>query len=105
MSDISCTVVGVGKYEPEHKAVPVVERPHKKESSRQMMRPCLKHNKMQKQEENICLIREVTEGIQELQTSELSFKMSRSLPRRQEGKNIQGKGPVHAKHKGKKKRT
>lgn len=29
--------------------------------------------------------------------------MSRSLPRRQEGKNIQGKGPVHAKHKGKKK--
>lgn len=34
MSDISCTVVGVGKYEPEHNAVPVVERPHKKESGK-----------------------------------------------------------------------
>ena len=27
MSDMSRTVVGTGKYEPEHNAVPVVERP------------------------------------------------------------------------------
>lgn len=65
------------------------------------MRPCLKHNTW-KQKLNICLLREVTEGIQELQTSELSFKMSRSLQSRQEGKNIQGRGRVHAKHKGRK---
>lgn len=42
------------------------------------------------------------EGIQDSQTSELSFKMSRSLPSRQEGKSIQGRGPVDIKDRGKK---
>lgn len=46
MSDMSRTVVGTGEYEPEHNAVPVVERPHEKESGKQEMRPCLKHNNM-----------------------------------------------------------
>lgn len=46
---MSRTVVGTGEYEPEHNAVPVVERPHEKESGKQEMRPCLKHNNMQKQ--------------------------------------------------------
>lgn len=46
MSDMSLTVAGSGKYEPEHNAVPVVERPHEKESGKQKMRPCLKDNNM-----------------------------------------------------------
>lgn len=40
--------------------------------------------------------------IQESQTSQLNFTKSKSLPSRQEGKNVQGGAPVHAKHRSKK---
>ena len=60
-----------------------------REVGKQMMRPCLKFNNTGKQKENIFLIREVIEGIQESQTSELNFKMSRSLPSRHKGRSTQ----------------
>lgn len=71
--NVLCTVLSTGKCGTEHNAVPVVERPSK--GGKQIMRLSLKNYNTRKQKEYTRLIGEVTEGTQESQISELSFKM------------------------------
>lgn len=74
--NILCVVLGIKKYGAEYNAVPMEPRDLVREIGKQMTRPCLKHNNIWEQKEKLCLIVEVIEGIQESQTSELSFRMS-----------------------------
>lgn len=65
------------------------------------MTPCLKQTNIKEQKEKICLIIGVVESKDHKHLNWV-LRRVKSLPSTQEGKNIQGGVPVHAKHRDKK---